>query len=324
MSGVVPPTGTLVIYAFVTAFLLVFVGIPLLVCLYYVRVGNELRIVSRRTRVGPGAGFAACILVVAVFAPLRVLGPFPDSVWFWLAAASFVAGVGLLTIAASNADWYRALGIESDRAGFVHDGPVRVTGDVRPVDDALVGPFSDEPCLAYAVSVQERRWIPNSRGSNTTMVPMAVDADATQFYVDDGSGELLVDPEAADVLPADPADVFARDVTIEVEDDECPPDHVVERFDDLEIGPTSRERSYREAHIQPGDEVTVVGHCESVGHGYASNRVVADAGESPTFVVATGSLEDVRSSVDMLVRWNAIAGSGLAGVGLFAMVWLVP
>ncbi|MCW8171991.1 hypothetical protein D8S78_01855 [Natrialba swarupiae] len=80
-------------------------------------------------------------------------------------------------------------------SGFIHDGPVRVTGDVRPVDDALVGPFSDEPCLAYAASVQERRWIPNSRSSSSTMVPVAVDSDATQFYVDDGSGELLVDPK---------------------------------------------------------------------------------------------------------------------------------
>ncbi|MCW8171990.1 hypothetical protein D8S78_01850 [Natrialba swarupiae] len=111
-------------------------------------------------------------------------------------------------------------------------------------------------------------------------------------------------------------------MTIEVEGDERPPAHVVERVDELGIGSTSRDRSYREAHIQPGDEVTVVGHCESVGHGYASNRVVADAGESPAFVVATGSLEDVRSSVDMLVRWNAMAGSGLTAVGLLAMVWL--
>ncbi|MCW8171992.1 hypothetical protein D8S78_01860 [Natrialba swarupiae] len=56
MSSVVPPTGTLVIYAFAAAFLLVFVGIPFLACLYYVRIGNELRIVSRRTRVGAWAG----------------------------------------------------------------------------------------------------------------------------------------------------------------------------------------------------------------------------------------------------------------------------
>lgn len=315
------PTGSageaLFLDVIVVAFLALFVGVPAVILARYFRLTAELRILARRTRLDRTVVLGAVIVVVGWHALLRLRGPYPDTDLFVAGSAIFVFGVFLLSIAGSNADWYRATDVPISETGFVHEGPVQVTGEAQPVDDPLVGLFSGEPCLAYTVSVQERRW-----GSRTSMsVPIATDVAATRFTVDDGSGEVLVDPSAADVLPVHPSAIFARDVTLHVAGEDSPPDAVRESFDDLGIGPSATDRTYREAHIQPGDEVYVVGSVQSVGYGYESNRVVADAGDAPAFVVTVD--EDVRSSVRGLVRSNAAYGSVLAGVGAIAMVWLV-
>lgn len=312
----VPSAETAIVYGFVVTFVLVAVVVPTVLLSRYLGLTNELRIFARRTRIDRSTAVVATLATAAWFAAVRSFGPFPDGDWFAAGAASFLAGVVALSVAAGNYDWYRSTDVPVQETGFVHEGPIQVSGEARPVDEPLDGPFSEEPCLAYAISVQERRWM--SSGQR----PIAVDAAATRFYVDDGSGGLLVDPAEADVLVARPTDLLGRDVTLRVDGDESPPAHVRSSFDELGIRPSSNDRTYREAHLQPGDEVYVVGSCRSVGYGYDANRVVADASDVPAFVVTSGDVDDVSSSVRRLVRRSAAVGATLALVGVLSTSWL--
>ncbi len=311
---------TLVVYALFAGIVLVTVVVPFLLLSAYYGLGRELRLLAWRTRLDRWTALLAVGVAGAVFGGLRSLGPYPDGGWFVVGAAVFVLGVFLLSVAVANYDWYRALDVPTDETGFVHDGPVQVAGGARPVGEPLIGPFSGEPCVAYAASVVESRW--STRGSISA--PIALETDATRFYVDDGSGGLLVDPEDADVLCSPPGSgVLVRDVTTTVGSDERPPEHVRSTLDDLEIDAASSERTYRESHVQPGDEVYVVGSCELVGHGYEANRVVTSAGDATAFVVTAGSLERVTASVRDFVVHSAALGFLLAGSGGFLMGWLL-
>jgi hypothetical protein len=316
-----PSTEMMVVYGFAAVFLFLFVGVPTVFLFRYVRLGNQCRSLARRLRLEWPVLFGALFVIVGWFWLLRMLGSIPDTDWFLIGSTVFVLGVVSLSIAVANADWYRAITLPVSETGYVREGPVQVAGEARPVDAPLIGPVSDEPCLAYAVTVKERRWLPNSHGSSSTQAPIAIDSDATRFVVDDGTGPVLVDPAAADVRPARLSTV-ARDVTLDVDGDESPPKHVRETFDDLGIGPSGNDRRYREDHIQPGETVHVVGSCRSVAHGYERNRVITEAGDAPAFVVASGDTEAVSASVRRSVRGAAGIGCALAVSGAMLTLWL--
>ncbi|WP_226005289.1 hypothetical protein [Natrinema salinisoli] len=318
----VPPTEVLALYSFVAVVLVLLVGVPTAFLFRYVRLGTECRRLARRLRLEWPLLFGALLVVGAWFGLLRALGSIPDTDWFLVGSAVFILGVFSLSVAVANADWYRATNLPVSETGFVREGPVQVSGEASPVDAPLTGPVSDEPCLAYAVTVQERRWLPNNHGSSRTEVPIALDSDATTFTVDDGTGPVLVDPAAADVRPTRPSAIVDRDVTVAVDGDESPPDHVSDSFDDLDIGQSTNDRRYREDHIQPGDTVHVVGSCRSVAHGYDRNRVITEAGDAPAFVTTSGDAETVSGSVHRLVRGSAGIGCTLAASGAILTLWL--
>lgn len=317
-----PSTELLVVYGFVAVFLVLFVGVPMGFLFRYVRLGNECRLLARRVGLDRLVFSGAVLVIVGWFGLLHRLGSIPDTDRFVVASTVFVLGVLSLSVAVANADWYRAMGLPVSETGFVQEGPVRISGEASPVDDPLIGPWSDKPCLAYAVTVQERRWLPNSRSTSSTQVPIALDSDTTVFTVDDGTGPVLVDPAAADVRPARPSPTVARDMAVDVDGDESPPEHVTDSFDDLDIRPSTNDRSYREIHIQPGDTVHVVGSCRSVAHGYDRNRVITEAGDAPAFVATCGDAETVSGSVRRLVRGSAGIGCTLAASGALLSLWL--
>lgn len=313
------------LYGIVAGFvllLLLFVGIPLVLLFRYVRIGNESRILARRLRLSRTVVVGVSIVVVGWFGLLHTLGSIPDTDWFYVGVISFVLGVFSLSVAVANANWYRAMDIPVSETGYVHEGPVQIAGEARPVDDPLIGPISNEPCLAYAVTVREQRWVPTKHGSSHANVPIALDSDVTTFTVDDGTGPVLVDPAAADVRPTRPSVTVTRDVTVDVDGDESPPDHVHDAFDDLDIGPSTNDRTYRETHIQPGETVHVVGSCQSAAYGYERNRVIAEAGDAPAFVATSGDAETVSTSVRRFVRGSVGLGCTLVGIGAIVTLWL--
>lgn len=316
----VPSTGTLLLYGIVAGFLLLSVGVPSVLLFRYVRLGTECRLLARRLRLDRPVLVGALLVAVGWFGLLRTFGSIPDSDRFVAGSALFVFGVYSLSVAVANADWYRATALPVSETGFVREGPVQLSGEARPVDEPLLGPFSDEPCLAYEATVRERRWLPN-RGSSTVRATIATDSAATRFTVDDGTGPVLVDPAAADVRPAR-LSPLARDVTVDVDGDESPPERVRDAVDDLGVGSSANDRSYREVRIRPGETVHVVGSCRSVAHGYARNRVVTEAGDAPAFVVTIGDAETVSASVRRLVRASAGIGCALAGFGAVLTAWM--
>ncbi|HUY13249.1 MAG TPA: GIDE domain-containing protein [Terriglobia bacterium] len=61
-------------------------------------------------------------------------------------------------------------------------------------DDRLTSPFTKQPCFYYQVRVE--RYVPQSKGSNWQNV--TTDTERQNFYLDDGTGKVLVNPEKAE------------------------------------------------------------------------------------------------------------------------------
>ncbi|WP_240730061.1 hypothetical protein [Halalkalirubrum salinum] len=139
---------------------------------------------------------------------------------------------------------------------------VCVQGPVRPVDETLPAPFTDDETLVVEYEVEERR----QQGKTRSWVTIDEGAAGVPFVVDAGSADVRIDPTAARYS-------LARDYRLVVDGGETPPDPIqrfIEHTDDvdseetsLSIGPieigTGRRRRYTQRHLLAGDEATVVG-----------------------------------------------------------------
>jgi hypothetical protein len=76
----------------------------------------------------------------------------------------------------------------------VSDGTVEVQGDIKSSRETVTAPVSEEDCVAYEYEARQR--INIGRGY-TTVVESG--GDSAPFYVDDGTGRVLVDPDGAKI-----------------------------------------------------------------------------------------------------------------------------
>lgn len=118
-----------------------------------------------------------------------------DSPLGWIACAGLLAAVSLF---AWMSTWRRARAIDdtpTSRIASAAQGYAEIVGRGRPLGgEPLLSPLRHLPCLWFRYLVEYRKndsWERESSG----------ESDAS-FIVDDGSGECLVDPAGADILPA--------------------------------------------------------------------------------------------------------------------------
>jgi hypothetical protein len=152
-------------------------------------------------------------------------------------------------------------------------GEVRVSGTVEPAELALASPLQDARCVYYRASIREA----GRRGDGATVFE---EERAVGFRVRDGTGSLRVFPRAArwdvpdrfdersGLLGETPAGLRMRTGPALVAAD---PDHETQVAALLRVAGAAGARShpllesgrgsrrYREARIEPGDTVTVLG-----------------------------------------------------------------
>jgi Zn-finger nucleic acid-binding protein len=75
-------------------------------------------------------------------------------------------------------------------------GLVEVTGTAKAGAASLAAPFSGVPCVLFSYHVRERK----GSGRNGRWVTMARGQSDTSFWLDDGSGAILIDPSQAELV----------------------------------------------------------------------------------------------------------------------------
>jgi hypothetical protein len=157
------------------------------------------------------------------------------------------------------------LGERPDRACF--SGTVVEAEDGRTVE----APFSGRSAVAMAYQVLEEEssglwWLGFPFGTMTHFEPIDGGAVANSFLLDDGSGQVRVDPGGATFR-------LEPDTTIGVAGGETPPDRIrryIDSNDDVDDEDVSvnlgvvdwgvgTDRRYVERRLEPGDEVLVCG-----------------------------------------------------------------
>ena len=122
---------------------------------------------------------------------LRWLQHNPEGIAF----ALFIAGVGFVQFFRLQRRRRLMDDMPTARIRSAAQGYVELIGRVQPPDVPLLAPLSGTPCAWYRFHVERRKSEARNGGWETEQRG----ASDVQFWLDDGSGRCIVDPEGAEV-----------------------------------------------------------------------------------------------------------------------------
>lgn len=273
------------------------------------------------------------VFVVVFLGMMALVIPFVPVLGTLLAAAAVVYAFRERT----EREWIQDSPVEDVESLSL--GPSAVVGRVAPVEgEAFTAPFTDEPCVLADWEIED------DFGKDERTVDDGV--DVRPFYLDDGTGKVLVrpDPDRARILfgsgdfEGDSPGLLYRlgvrgPITerITVAANAATPDRIAEFLDERGLGYGSTERNYRQRLIRPGEDVYVFGLLQRRdGERSASNEEnlvfqPAPPGredQEPAFVVST--ISRAKLVARRLWFWILIAfGAGVGALNVLVTVLFV-
>ncbi|MDZ7688483.1 MAG: GIDE domain-containing protein [Halobacteriales archaeon] len=161
-------------------------------------------------------------------------------------------------------------------------------------------PFIDDECLLCEYEIIDKEGENEVIDSGTAGVP---------FYLDDGTGKVLVDPEDARLK-------VPLDTQVEVESEQ-PPSEVTGGY--VDVGVNEGRTEYRERYVKPGEKVYVYGDAvKSDEHGVVINRRDSNS----VFLIADSSEGELRKSLLSESVAYGMTGIVLMSVGIGFVFWL--
>lgn len=288
-----------------------------------------------RTRQGIGSSMkyllAVVILAVLVIGVIA-LGDLPRGEdafeTLLLVAGGFI--VGILAIMWGFDEYRKTSLIRNTPTSKVRSmamGLVEVKGTTRVADEPLESPFNGEDCVFYKYMVEEYK----NQGKHSRWVTIDEGRNGASFYVDDGTGQVLVDPRGAELeIPADNV--------IEVDGGETPPFKVtefIEEHEDIEsednsvdLGiaevDTGNDRRYTEYYVTPGEDVYVFGKAmeRPSFEGSAQNEdniVVNEDDHTPMFMISDSSEKELVSTMTWKT-YGALIGGTILSIACFGFL----
>jgi len=243
-----------------------------------------------------------------------------------LSSVVFVV-VGLITLNKGRVERAESTRMEETETTAIRDlepGPVEVKGTVHGTDEATLqqSPIDGTDALAVHVEVKEMHSDGNGPGNWQTVFE---EQTAEPMFVDDGTGEVLVD------LPED-GGLNLDQTEWKVEAGDEPPEEIrsyvenepaLDLPDGIDIGPlsTGEPRRYLEGTLEPGEDVYLLGTARETDAGWDNREFVID---EPTadddFILSDKSeatlIEEGRSSGLVLL----VAGALITAIGLSGLV----
>ncbi|MEF8840586.1 MAG: DUF3592 domain-containing protein [Haloarculaceae archaeon] len=252
----------------------------------------------------------------------------------WLVTAGYAAvllvgGAGLV-VQGFRRRRQRELMVDTptEQAESLSMGPSEIAGVARTNDRSpATAPFTDEECVVSTWRVMEYHEDQDDDGGSWRLVDRGI--DGVPFYVDDGTGSVLVKPHVDAVYEMSDDD----ETTIRVDAGESPPARIREFVETVEgvdrvtgsSGGDDGDRRYHQNLIRPGEEVYVFGAVQprdGDGSSNVENLVVRkvpedDTTAEPMFLIADEPEEHLIAERRWAL-WRVPVGvlAAVAGVGL--------
>lgn len=229
-------------------------------------------------------------------------------------------GMGLLLIYKGFDEWraerlIRDTATETVRAAAV--GRTELAGTAVPAGMTLDRPFTDGDCLYASYRIQEER----ETDDGTKWVTIDSDTWVTDFYLDDGTGKILVEPEVSAKYEISDENT----TTIVVPEGRAAPDEIAEFLrQGTDVDPASGEkRKYWEEVLPPNEAVYVLGGAEmreAAGGANEDRLVIRRDGGSGRFIISDMTEERLTKTLSRRAPLMILFGLLLSTVTLYALL----
>lgn len=197
-------------------------------------------------------------------------------------------------------------------------GRTELEGTVKAAGMVLRQPFTDGDCVYATYQIQEER---EDSDGDTTWATLDQDTWVTEFVLDDGTGEILVDPSVSAKYEISDSNTS----TVTVPEGGSAPAAVAEFLEQgTDVDPSSdRRRRFTQAVIPPGETVYVLGgaHVQDDAEGREEKALVVrqDAG-SDRFVISDMTEESLTSTLSRRAPLQILFGLALSAVALYLLL----
>jgi len=182
------------------------------------------------------------------------------------------------------------------------EGMIEVEGEIEPSGRTLTAPISGEECVAYEYQGTQTQHMINSTYSSV----VEFGREGIPFYVDDGTGRVLVDPEGAEIavdeveaetVDAESSDYY-RDTTFEER-------HVPAEGSVYVFGPVEWSKEHGELTIQDGG-LPILGSALFFKISNSSESELIDEYEKEAATRAVGSFVGIPLGLWLLLRVSGV------------------
>jgi len=276
--------------AYVSIGILGVVFVPFVLVLFYLLPGDVLKSIDTN-----GVRLALLLVngLMVGWIPAEYLGdpPLDESGEFAFSAGLVLFAFGFAAVFTGLYSLWRYYHIsttETSDIASVDKGTVEMEGEIEPTQ-TLTAPVSGDDCVAYEYEATQRRWY----GSPGYRAVVDTERRSHPFYVDDGTGCVLVNPEGAQIAVDERATERREAESSEYEHD----------------------TTFKEVRVPDEGRVYVFGSAGwSEGHGQTAIR----DDDAPFFKISDSSESELAGRYRNFVVLSAVT----ALVGLPAGSWL--
>ncbi len=192
---------------------------------------------------------------------------------------------------------------ETSNISWLQEGFNEIKGKIVSLEEQLVSPFSEKPCVYYQFLVEQKK----SSGKSSHYVSIINDKKFQKFGVDDGTGIAIIDLQGADIqIKTDKKDTsgfFNKADENEV--------RALNKYSQTSKGFLfEKTLRYNEKFLEVGDEVYVLGEVS----GREQSKPIFKKGKLPLFLSDKSENELLNHyKIRMIVSICVIAVAVIAG-----------
>jgi len=216
------------------------------------------------------------------------------------AVAAAIAGYFLFI----NYKYYNTISkTETSNISWLQEGFNEIKGKIVALEEQLISPFSEKPCVYYQFLVEQQK----SSGKSSHYVSIINDKKFQKFGVDDGTGIAIINLENADIQiktdKKDSSGFFNKADENEV--------RALNKYSQSSKGFLfEKTLRYTEKFLEVGDEVYVLGEVE----GREQSKPIFKKGKFPLFISDKSENELLNQyKIRMIVSISVIALAIIAG-----------
>ena len=228
----------------------------------------------------------------------------------WAIIGAFVGGTWFLS---GLRTWNLKRRIENTPTSAIRSlamGLVEIQGTVKEHTKLLNGPLTGKPCVYYKYEIQEYR----QKGKHSEWVTIKSGEQKTLFCVKDKTGQVLVDPNKAEIeIPAD----IDKQTGIFKDLPQSIKKYCTKHIETKGWFGIRKTLRFIERHLAPDDKIFIIGtagdnpHKEEATAQHSVEDVMIQAKRGNPFYISDTHEKDVLSSMTRKVYGGLIGGGAL-------------